>query len=96
MEFFRITHDIPFMRHALVFNVISLVTFIIAVILLAVRGLNLGVDKLLQLGFELHVHVDKFTTNRDFGRDTGVLCVRHHDALGRGHSSGGSCGEALR
>src|SRR4051794_30904844 len=44
MEFFRITHDIPFMRHALVFNVISLVTFIIAVILLATRGLNLGVD----------------------------------------------------
>jgi preprotein translocase subunit SecF len=44
MEFFRITHDIPFMRHALVFNVISLVTFVIAVILLAFRGLNLGVD----------------------------------------------------
>jgi preprotein translocase subunit SecF len=32
------------MRHALVFNVISLVTFIAAVILLAVNGLNLGVD----------------------------------------------------
>ena len=44
MEFFRITRDIPFMRHALVFNVISLVTFIAAVIFLAVNGLNLGVD----------------------------------------------------
>jgi preprotein translocase subunit SecF len=44
MEFFRISRDIPFMRHALVFNVISLVTFIAAVILLAVNGLNLGVD----------------------------------------------------
>ena len=44
MEFFRITHDIPFMRHALVFNVISAVTFVLAVVLLAVRGLNLGVD----------------------------------------------------
>jgi preprotein translocase subunit SecF len=44
MEFFRISHDIPFMRHALVFNIISLVTFVIAVILLAVRGLNFGVD----------------------------------------------------
>jgi preprotein translocase subunit SecF len=44
MEFFRITHDIPFMRHALVFNVISLITFVAAVIFLAVNGLNLGVD----------------------------------------------------
>ena len=44
MEFFRFTRDIPFMRHALVFNVISLVTFILAVFFLATRGLNLGVD----------------------------------------------------
>jgi len=44
MEFFRISRDIPFMRHALVFNIISLVTFIAAVIFLAVNGLNLGVD----------------------------------------------------
>ena len=44
MEFFRIQRDIPFMRYALTFNVISLVTFVLAVIFLAVRGLNLGVD----------------------------------------------------
>ena len=44
MEFFRIKHDIPFMKHALVFNVISLVTFLLAVFFLATRGLNLGVD----------------------------------------------------
>jgi preprotein translocase subunit SecF len=44
MEFFRITRVIPFMKHALVFNIISLVTFVLAVIFLAVRGLNLGVD----------------------------------------------------
>ena len=44
MEFFRIRRDIPFMRFALMFNVISLVTFVLAVIFLAVRGLNLGVD----------------------------------------------------
>ena len=31
MEFFRIKRDIPFMRHALIFNVISLITFLIAV-----------------------------------------------------------------
>ena len=44
MEFFRISHDIPFMRHALVFNVISIITFLAAVVFLAVFGLNLGVD----------------------------------------------------
>src|SRR5918997_6238980 len=44
MEFFRIKRDIPFMRHALVFNVISLVTFLIAVGALGIRGLHLGVD----------------------------------------------------
>jgi preprotein translocase subunit SecF len=44
MEFFRIHRDIPFMRHALTFNVISAVTFVLAVFFLATRGLNLGVD----------------------------------------------------
>ena len=44
MEFFRIKHDIPFMRHALVFNVISVITFILAVGSLATKGLNFGVD----------------------------------------------------
>ena len=44
MEFFRIRRDIPFMRYALIFNVISLITFIIAVGSLATRGLHLGVD----------------------------------------------------
>jgi len=44
MEFFRISRDIPFMRHALVFNVISAITFLAAVLFLATRGLNLGVD----------------------------------------------------
>ncbi|HXV10361.1 MAG TPA: protein translocase subunit SecF [Burkholderiales bacterium] len=44
MEWFRISRDIPFMRHALLFNIISVVTFVIAVGSLATRGLNLGVD----------------------------------------------------
>jgi preprotein translocase subunit SecF len=44
MEFFRITRDIPFMRYALIFNVISAVTFVLAIVFLATRGLNLGVD----------------------------------------------------
>ena len=44
MEFFRIKNDIPFMRHALVFNIISLLTFVLAVLFLATRGLNLSVE----------------------------------------------------
>ncbi|MEO8485429.1 MAG: protein translocase subunit SecF [Betaproteobacteria bacterium] len=44
MEFFRFRRDIPFMRHALVFNVISFVTFLAAVFFLSTRGLNFGVD----------------------------------------------------
>ena len=44
MEFFRIRNDIPFMRYALVFNIISVATFMIAVGALAMKGLNLGVE----------------------------------------------------
>jgi len=44
MEFFRIKRDIPFMRHALVFNIISLVTFLAAVFFLATRGLHFSVE----------------------------------------------------
>src|SRR5438270_336910 len=48
MEFFRITRVIPFMKHALVFNVISLITFLLAVGFLGVRGLH---DVVIILGF---------------------------------------------
>jgi preprotein translocase subunit SecF len=44
MEFFRIQRDIPFMRHALVLNAISLITFLAAVFFLVTRGLNLSIE----------------------------------------------------
>jgi preprotein translocase subunit SecF len=44
MEFFRIRKDIPFMRHALVFNVISTVTFVAAVFFLITNGLHLSIE----------------------------------------------------
>jgi preprotein translocase subunit SecF len=44
MEFFRIRRDIPFMRHALVFNIISFLTFAAAVFFLATRGLHLSIE----------------------------------------------------
>ena len=44
MELFRIRKDIPFMRHALVFNIISSVTFLLAVFFLVTRGLHFSVE----------------------------------------------------
>jgi preprotein translocase subunit SecF len=44
MEFFRIKKDIPFMSYGRLTTTISLVTFILAVLFLATRGLNYGVD----------------------------------------------------
>jgi len=44
MEFFRIKRDIPFMRHALLLNAISLITFLAAVGFLAVRGLHFSIE----------------------------------------------------
>jgi preprotein translocase subunit SecF len=44
MEFFRIRKDIPFMKRALIFNVISFLTFAAAVFFLFSRGLNLSVE----------------------------------------------------
>jgi preprotein translocase subunit SecF len=44
MEFFRIHKDIPFMQRALIFNAISLLTFLAAVFFLLHRGLHLSVE----------------------------------------------------
>ncbi|HUL14307.1 MAG TPA: protein translocase subunit SecF [Methylococcaceae bacterium] len=44
MEFFKIKRDIPFMRYGRVTTTISLVTFILAVLALVLKGLNLGLD----------------------------------------------------
>jgi preprotein translocase subunit SecF len=44
MEFFKIRRDIPFMKNALIFNVISFLTFAAAVFFLFHRGLHLSVE----------------------------------------------------
>jgi preprotein translocase subunit SecF len=44
MELFKIRKDIPFMRHALVLNAVSFVTFALAVFFLFNRGLHLSVE----------------------------------------------------
>jgi len=44
MELFRIKRTIPFMRHALVLNIISLVFFVASVIFIVVKGFNLSIE----------------------------------------------------
>src|SRR5437868_6194254 len=62
MEFFKIRRTIPFMRYALIFNVISLITFIAAVFFLAHRGLNFSIEftggTLIEVGDKEPAHVD--------------------------------------
>ena len=50
MEFFKIRRDIPFMRYALIFNIISAVTFLAAVAAMPpASGIALGFDRLVML-----------------------------------------------
>lgn len=44
MELFKIKRDIPFMRYGRVTTTISLVTFILAILALSLKGLNFGLD----------------------------------------------------
>jgi preprotein translocase subunit SecF len=66
MEFFRIRRDIPFMENALIFNVISLVTFLAAVFFLFSRGLHLSVEftggTVMQVAYSQPADVEKVRT----------------------------------
>lgn len=44
MELFRIKRDLPLMKHALIFNAISFITFALAVFFLATRGLHFSIE----------------------------------------------------
>ncbi|MAW34013.1 MAG: protein translocase subunit SecF [Proteobacteria bacterium] len=63
MEFFRVKKTIPFMRYALMFNVVSIVTFLIAVGALSTKGLNLGVEftggTVMEVSYENGADVEK-------------------------------------
>jgi preprotein translocase subunit SecF len=79
MEFFRIKKDIPFMRHALVFNIISLVTFLLAVFFLATKGLHLSIEftggTLTEVGYKQPPNLDNIRKRleADGFTDTQVL-----------------------
>ncbi|HRF72172.1 MAG TPA: protein translocase subunit SecF [Accumulibacter sp.] len=80
MEFFRIRKDIPFMRHALVFNVISLLTFLLAVLFLFSRGLHLSVEftggTLIELHYAQAADMEKVRTGLDKAGFTDVSVQR--------------------
>ncbi len=63
MELFRIKKDIPFMSYGRLTTAISLITFIIAIILLFIKGLNLGVDftggTLMEVTYSHPAEIDK-------------------------------------
>jgi len=63
MEFFKIRRDIPFMENALVFNIISFLTFAAAVFFLVTRGLHLSVEftggTVMEVGYSQAADVEK-------------------------------------
>ncbi|HXU40799.1 MAG TPA: protein translocase subunit SecF [Burkholderiales bacterium] len=99
MEFFKIRRVIPFMRHALVFNVISLLTFLAAVFFLVHKGLNYSIEftggTQIEVGYKQAADVDKVRRSLDaagykaevqtFGTSREVL-IRLH--LEKNQSSG--------
>jgi preprotein translocase subunit SecF len=91
MEFFKIRRTIPFMRYALVFNIISLVTFLAAVFFLATRGLNFSIEftggTLIEVGYQRSAEVDAIRASlersgykaevQNFGSSRDVLIRMH-------------------
>jgi preprotein translocase subunit SecF len=69
MEFFKIRRTIPFMRHALVFNVLSLITFLAAVFFLLHRGLNFSIEftggTLMEVAYSRPAEIEKIRQGLD-------------------------------
>ena len=91
MEFFKIRRTLPFMRYAVVFNVISVITFLAAVFFLATRGLNFSIEftggTLIEVGYQQAADVDAIRSSLDragykaevqnFGSSRDVLIRMH-------------------
>jgi preprotein translocase subunit SecF len=62
MEFFRIRRDIPFMRYAPVFNIVSALLFAAAVFFLVTRGLHLSIEftggTVMEVGYPQSANLD--------------------------------------
>ena len=90
MELFKIRKDIPFMKHALVFNAISFITFALAVFFLFTRGLHLSVEftggTLMEVSYSQTADVQKVRSTvatlgfsevqvQNFGSARDVICL---------------------
>jgi preprotein translocase subunit SecF len=88
MELFRIKKDIPFMSYGRLTTTISLITFIVSIVFLSFKGLNLGVDftggTLMEVSYSHPADIDKIrqvmdkidlkdTTVQNFGTSKDVL-----------------------
>jgi len=66
MEFFKIRRDIPFMRYALYFNIISLLTFLAAVFFLATKGLHFSIEftggTVMEVSYDHSAEIDRIRT----------------------------------
>ena len=66
MEFFKIKKDIPFMRHAVIFNAVSFITFALAVFFLFSRGLHLSVEftggTVMEVSYKQTAEIEKIRT----------------------------------
>jgi preprotein translocase subunit SecF len=88
MEFFKIRRDIPFMRHALAFNIVSMITFLLAVFFLSTKGLNYSIEftggTVLEVNYQDTTDVDKIRKALD-GRGYNDYSVQNfgssHDVL---------------
>ena len=71
MEFFKIRRDIPFMRYALIFNIISLVTFLAAVFFLWQRGLHFSIEftggTVIEVSYNQPAEVDRIRATLEKG-----------------------------
>jgi len=69
MEFFKIRRVIPFMRHALVFNIVSLLTFFAAVFFLWHKGLHFSIEftggTLVEANYKQAADVEKIRESLD-------------------------------
>jgi preprotein translocase subunit SecF len=91
MEFFKIRRTIPFMRYALIFNIISVVTFLAAVLFLATKGLNFSIEftggTLIEVGYSQPAEIERIRSTladagykaevQNFGSSREVLIRMH-------------------
>src|SRR5688500_8866490 len=93
MEFFKIRRTIPFMRYALIFNILSFLTFFAAVFFLVTKGLNFSIEftggTLIEVGYKQAAEVERIRQSLDkagykaevqnFGSSREVLIRMHLD-----------------